>query len=330
MIKGFDASQFNTVDFAKAKAEGYQFALIRTGYGGGGVDGTFAQKWAAAKAAGLVRLAYHFAYPGRSSGAQQARDMMNIVKTLEPGDGIALDMEDEPVYGRVLVPSDVAWAKDFLDTAKQITGGVNGLLYLNTSLKARYDWSSIKNANYGLWQANYGVNNGQPGAEPSPSPWAFNAIWQYTSKGEAGNCSPIDLNIFNGDNIDQLKKYGAGGTVSVPPSSTPAARPQPATPTATGTYTVQRGDSLSSIAAKFGTTWQALQSVNGLPNPNLIFPGQVLRVPGSSAAKTYTVQRGDNLSGIASKFGTSWQRLQQLNGLPNANLIYPGQVLKIG
>jgi len=56
----------------------------------------------------------------------------------------------------------------------------------------------------------------------------------------------------------------------------------PTPPPGGGTYTVQRGDTLSGIAAKFGTTWQVLQSLNGLPNPNLIFAGQVLKVPGGS------------------------------------------------
>jgi lysozyme len=103
-----------------------------------------------------------------------------------------------------------------------------------------------------------------------------------------------------------------------------------------GSYTVVSGDTLSGIAAKFGTNWQTLQQMNGLADPNRIFPGQVLKVPGGGSApapapsRTYTVQRGDTLSGIAAKFGTSWKTLQQINGLPDANKIYPGQVLKIG
>lgn len=50
------------------------------------------------------------------------------------------------------------------------------------------------------------------------------------------------------------------------------------------TYTVQSGDTLSGIASQFGTSWQALQSANGLANPNLIYPGQTLTVSGSSSA----------------------------------------------
>lgn len=100
---------------------------------------------------------------------------------------------------------------------------------------------------------------------------------------------------------------------------------------ATSTYTVQSGDTLSSIAAKFGTNYQTLASLNGISNPNLIYVGQVLRVNGSASAGSiyYTVRVGDNLSAIASRYGTSYQSIASLNGLANPNLIYAGQTLKI-
>ena len=100
---------------------------------------------------------------------------------------------------------------------------------------------------------------------------------------------------------------------------------------ATSTYTVQSGDTLSSIAAKFGTNYQALASLNGISNPNLIYVGQVLRVNGSASNSSvyYTVRAGDNLSAIASRYGTSYQSIASLNGLANPNLIFAGQTLKI-
>lgn len=100
---------------------------------------------------------------------------------------------------------------------------------------------------------------------------------------------------------------------------------------ATSTYTVRSGDTLSSIAAKFGTSYQALASLNGISNPNLIYVGQVLRVNGSANTESvyYTVRVGDNLSAIASRYGTSYQSIASLNGLANPNLIYAGQTLKI-
>ena len=100
---------------------------------------------------------------------------------------------------------------------------------------------------------------------------------------------------------------------------------------ATSTYTVQSGDTLSSIAAKFCTNYQALASLNGISNPNLIYVGQALRVNGSVSASSvyYTVRAGDNLSVIASRYGTSYQSIASLNGLANPNLIFAGQTLKI-
>lgn len=100
---------------------------------------------------------------------------------------------------------------------------------------------------------------------------------------------------------------------------------------AVNTYTVRSGDTLSSIAAKFGTNYQALASLNGISNPNLIYAGQVLRVNGSASTGSvyYTVRAGDNLSAIASRYGTSYQSIASLNGLANPNLIFAGQTLKI-
>ncbi|HBI3728622.1 TPA: LysM peptidoglycan-binding domain-containing protein, partial [Enterococcus faecalis] len=93
------------------------------------------------------------------------------------------------------------------------------------------------------------------------------------------------------------------------------------------THVVQYGETLSSIAYQYGTNYQTLAALNGLTNPNLIYPGQVLKVNGSATSNVYTVKYGDNLSSIAAKLGTNYQALATLNGLANPNLIYPGQTL---
>ena len=100
---------------------------------------------------------------------------------------------------------------------------------------------------------------------------------------------------------------------------------------ATNTYTVRAGDTLSGIAAKFGTSYQALAGLNGIANPNLIYVGQVLRVNGSANVGSvyYTVRAGDTLSAIASRYNTSYQAIAGLNGLANPNLIFAGQTLKV-
>lgn len=99
------------------------------------------------------------------------------------------------------------------------------------------------------------------------------------------------------------------------------------------TYTVQPGDTLSGIAAKLGVAQSQITGFHS-GNPNLIYPGEVLTIggaaaPSQSAGTTYTVQSGDTLSGIAAKFGTTYQAIAAKNGIANPNLIYPGQVLHI-
>ena len=95
-----------------------------------------------------------------------------------------------------------------------------------------------------------------------------------------------------------------------------------------GTYVVQAGDTLSGIASRYGTTWQALASLNHLTNPNYIYVGQRLTAHGGTAGgHSYFVRPGDNLSTIASRLGTSVSRLASLNRIRNVNLIYPGEKL---
>jgi LysM repeat protein len=110
--------------------------------------------------------------------------------------------------------------------------------------------------------------------------------------------------------------------------------------TTTIQYVVQPGDTLQIIAARYGTTWQAIAQLNQLPNPNFIYVGQVLLVPVgfvpptpqppvTGALTTYHVVRGDTLQLIAGWYGTNWQTLAQLNAIPNPNLIFPGQRLSV-
>lgn len=119
------------------------------------------------------------------------------------------------------------------------------------------------------------------------------------------------------------------------------------------TYVVQPGDTLASIAYQVGASMHELIRINNIVNPDLIFVGQVLTLPGCAApvplpeplpcgapvgcsvdpvhpaGQTYTVQPGDTLSQIAAWFGVSADYLCEVNGLWNPNIIYVGQVLII-
>lgn len=96
-------------------------------------------------------------------------------------------------------------------------------------------------------------------------------------------------------------------------------------------YQVQRGDTLSGIGVKFGVDWRTLVTLNNLADPNLIFPGQILKISCKELVgeEPYTVKAGDSLWGLAKKFyGAGWKytEIMKRNGLKSST-IHPGDVL---
>jgi len=102
-----------------------------------------------------------------------------------------------------------------------------------------------------------------------------------------------------------------------------------------GNVTVAAGDTLRKIADRCDTTVFALQLANGISNPNLIYVGQVLVMPGAllkgnGVTDIYIVKRGDTLKSLAADFSTDLNVLLSLNpAISNANLIYEGQRLNV-
>lgn len=163
----------------------------------------------------------------------------------------------------------------------------------------------------------------------------------------------IDKTVYTGINFGLTTGYywppdSGGPPVVVPPIyyppvvSPPIYYPPVVTPPITPppqncTYVVQSGDTLGKIAIRFGTTISTLASLNHISNPDVIYAGQVLYLPGCATdppptpppptTTTYTVVRGDTLYSIAVRFGTTVAELSALNGISNPNLIYAGQVL---
>ncbi len=101
-------------------------------------------------------------------------------------------------------------------------------------------------------------------------------------------------------------------------------------------YVVKPGDTLSGIAAAHGVSLQALETANPqILHPNLIRPGQHLTLPSPhedapATPRTYTVEAGDTLTGVASRLGVDWRTLAQVNHLSDPNLIRVGQELLTG
>jgi lipoprotein-anchoring transpeptidase ErfK/SrfK len=121
----------------------------------------------------------------------------------------------------------------------------------------------------------------------------------------------------------------------VPPTATPGVT----------RYTVQPGDNLTGIAARYGVNVDRLAQVNGITDPNMLFAGQVLVIPDGSAPLPptptappgpvdgtlvhYTVQPGDGVFAIARRYNTTVDAIVARNNLDNPNYVMSGQVLEI-
>jgi LysM repeat protein len=127
----------------------------------------------------------------------------------------------------------------------------------------------------------------------------------------------------------------------------------PVTNTPTGRYTIQKGDSIGGIAAKFGLATQTLLSANGLAWKSIIYPGQTIAIPGSTGVAsvsptsavriieaasapaasgtpvTYTIASGDTITTIAAKFGVTVQAILTANNLTWSSIVYGGHTLAI-
>ncbi len=111
-------------------------------------------------------------------------------------------------------------------------------------------------------------------------------------------------------------------------------------------YTVEPGDTLFSIAARNGLTWEQLAEFNQLDEDSFLQVGQTLSIPSrgagpaiiaptapdtsaASAPRTYTIRPGDTIVGVAVRFGLDWEHLLQINGLTDASILSLGQTIRL-
>lgn len=326
MIKGIDVSRWQgLIDWDAVVKDGVEFSFIKASGGDSGLypDGRFARNKAEARRVNIPRGFYHFA-GGVHNPEDEANQFLATVGDLLPGESLVLDWE-------VPHADPVEWCRRFVSRVIDQTG-FPPLIYMNLATVKAHDWKPLIDLNVGLWVASWGNNDAVPDAEPASGQWPFWAVWQFSSTGTVkGIAGRVDLDLFSGDTAAFLK-YGKPGNapVIIAPPVTPPAKPIP-----TGNvHKVAAGETLSSIAALHGTTWQKLYQLNSdrISDPNRIYPGQELRVTGATQARTYIVKSGDTLSKIAEAHGVSWLAIYNANkGLigPDPNRIYPGQVLVI-
>ena len=308
MLKGIDISHHQKgIDLGAIDTD---FVICKATEGNGYTDemcDTFYQK---AKSLGKKLGVYHFARPDLGNSAEAEADWF-VKETLgyHKEAMLILDWESGNLQ-------DTTWASTWLDREYSKTG-VRPVIYMSASVMRSANWGDVVAGDYGLWVANYGSNDGTAQDsvfDKYPLKyWDFYALWQYTSVGRLnGYNGNLDLNYFSGDS-SAWDKYAGGSPSSSKPSNPvetkstdDLAREVIAGKYGNGEdrknalgsrydevqarvneilginqveyYIVQSGDNLTKIANRYGTTVNQLVSWNNISNPNLIYPGQKLRV----------------------------------------------------
>lgn len=263
-IRGVDISKFNgNFDFNEAKNNGYNFAILRAGYTGWGdgvskaKDPTFEENYIKAKSAGLGVGCYYFSIAtDYQKGVDEATWLYNnCLKGKYFDFPIVIDVEDDTgkkFYLRKAGKKNVTdGVIGFCETLENL--GYYVMIYGSdiSTFKELLDISRLDL--YDKWVARYGKN---------PEYVKNYGIWQYSSE------NGLDKNIAYKDYPSIMKSKGLNGLgVQVSQSFEK--------------YTVVKNDNLSSIAKKFGITWQQIYADNKNiigDNPNIIKTGQVLNI----------------------------------------------------
>lgn len=275
-----------------------------------------------ALAAGQGVGVYHFAHTENNAVAEANYFIDNTRGYI--GKGIVPILDWEPS-----APWDTGWALTWLRTV-EAAWGTKPIIYMNQSTENSYDWSAVVAGNYGLWIAAYtlgytpiyGFN--PPTSQPTLYHWPFAVAWQYTSTGYVGDWGgALDLSVVYGD-LGTWYTYAGSGQAA--PAPAPQPTPQPGAPDTTcdaNCVVIQSGQYVS----MFWADWWNVTVPSG--NPSVVYPGDTVCHNGGGAAtvsRTYVVQAGDTLSGIAAWLGVSMYSITGY-GSGNMNLIYPGEIL---
>ena len=357
-VKGIDVSVYDpVVNWTKVREQGYRFVFIRSSYGVDNKmtikDTMFDAHWAGAKAAGMIRGAYHY-LKAKEDGKAQAVEVLKIVKPEATDLPIALDLEEYFNKG--------ATNKQFMDNAEAFLSHIKSQTGKTPFVYSRGSFlqSNVSQANgkapawamnFRMWVAHWTYAYGE-NIKPIEAPgWPGYTFWQYSGErdtldgitDERGNLVKVDFDVFKGT-LEEL--YALAG------STAPVSKK----------YTIMQGDTLENIARNHSISLQELVAANA----QLAEPGKILTIPlpsggattstgattgatatttattttttagsasGTAGASTppvtYTVKSGDTLSAIAVKFGTTVKAIADANQIPDPNFIRVRQVLVI-
>lgn len=312
IYQGIDVSEWQgSINFEEVKRAGIDIVYIKASEGTDYIDHYFEANYMGARESGLQIGFYHYLTARNVEEAEeQARFFARVISSKEVDCKLAMDFES---FGDLSIQEINNISEAFLATLEEISGE-EVVIYSDAS-NAR-DIFERSLAVYPIWVAEYFVQ------EPFDNgKWETWVGFQYTDRGRiAGISGSVDRDEFtDGILLDERVRL-------------PESENKPVTERTTE-YVIKRGDTLTKIAIEFDTTVERLVEENNISNPNLIYPGQILKITNvNNPVRTieYTVKRGDTLTKIARAYNVSVQELVEENNILNPNLIYPGEIIQIG
>jgi GH25 family lysozyme M1 (1,4-beta-N-acetylmuramidase) len=330
MTKGIDISQWQgyNVDFKKVKAAGYDFVILRAGFGkyASQKDPTFETNYTRAKAAGLGVGAYWYSYATASADAsKEAAVFLSVIKGKTFEFPLAFDIEDPSqanLSGAIL--GNIC--KSFCDTVER--AGYYVCLYSYPGFMARIPAEVV--SKYDVWIANFTT-----AAKPYYNgPYG---IWQHSSTGRVnGVTGDVDLDIAYKDYPSIMKSNGLNGfeKIKIEAAKTVDA-PKKGSGDVNGDGKVNAADVTITAAYVKGkkplTSDQKKRAdVNGDGKVNAAdVTGIANMMKHADKWITYVVKKGDTLYDISKKYGVSIVEIAKDNNIKNVNLIYASQKLRI-
>ena len=329
--RGIDVSNWSGyINWREVRDAGIEVAIIQASEGTFYRDPYLHEFYNGAKENGIKVGFYHFFNPGSSpTPSEQARYFVDTIRGLDSDLKLVLDLEQTGGLDNYEVTRQ---AIEFLEEVRNYSG-LDVAVYTYTNFAQYNLYEGLGLSEYPLWIAQLSEGG------PSPNPiWGNKYVaWQYSDTGRVrGINASTDLDlVYDGMFLDDREDIPKD---QKQPQRIPGTRQEPSTQSGVIYYTVQEGDTLTSIAQKYDTTVHEITVTNSIVNPNLIYVGEVLKIyPGNRSiikrkkvfTTTYIVQSGDTLTLIAIKFDTTVQAIAELNDLQNPNLIYVGEILKI-
>ena len=305
--EGIDVSNWQGhINYEEVKNSGIQVVYIKASQGTNIKDAYFDINYENAKANGLYVGFYHYLTATNIEEArEEANFFVSVISGKIPDCKLVLDYE---TFGGVGKEEINNIARTFMERVEELTNK-EVILYSDLS-NARDTFDTSLAEDYELWIAYYEDRNRLINIETS---WNTYIGIQYTDRGRVNGINgSVDRDLYTEEIFLNENSEIPDNNENTSPRNTESLE-----------YTVQRGDTLSAIARRYGTTVQELVNINSIQNPNLIYPGEKLRIltnstiPGNEERGTgsiiYTVKRGNTLSQIAREYRVSVEHIVELN-----------------